>query len=261
MTSFSQWYPQLIRTAIDEVIDAPRTGRFMLDEIEKTEKTYIGTKIEILLRNRLQIPKGTVLDLSVNGVECDIKNTIGKNWSMPNEVVGHPSIVMRVNEKKALLDFGVLVVAQAYLNPGANRDAKRGISAAGMSNIWWILKQASYPSNFWEVTPAATRKAIFAAGSPKRSLAVLFESVQGVPIPRTVVTAIAQQDDPLKRVRRNGGARDILAPRGIAILWGKNDRALIAQLTLPFCTDQEFVSHTPRNAAEAALLRHNGHID
>ncbi|WP_035354680.1 NaeI family type II restriction endonuclease [Edaphobacter aggregans] len=44
--------PQLLRRAIDEVIDSARSNRFTLIEIEKTEKTYIGTKIEILLRNR-----------------------------------------------------------------------------------------------------------------------------------------------------------------------------------------------------------------
>ena len=50
--------PQLLRRAIDEVIDSARSNRFTLIEIEKTEKTYIGTKIEILLRNHLGMSKG-----------------------------------------------------------------------------------------------------------------------------------------------------------------------------------------------------------
>src|SRR5687767_5744114 len=34
-----------IRRALDEVIDGPRTGRWDVSQLEKTEKTYIGTKI------------------------------------------------------------------------------------------------------------------------------------------------------------------------------------------------------------------------
>jgi hypothetical protein len=50
LPKLTQEIPQIIRKAIDEVIDAPRTNRFTLAETEKTEKTYLGTKIEILLR-------------------------------------------------------------------------------------------------------------------------------------------------------------------------------------------------------------------
>jgi hypothetical protein len=85
--------PQLLRRAIDEVIDSARSNRFTLIEIEKTEKTYIGTKIEILLRNHLQMSKGKVLDLSIDGIEVDIKNTIGSNWTIPIEALGHPCIL------------------------------------------------------------------------------------------------------------------------------------------------------------------------
>jgi Restriction endonuclease NaeI len=42
--------PRLLRQAIDEVIDSYRSSRFTVAELEKTEKTYLGTKIEILLR-------------------------------------------------------------------------------------------------------------------------------------------------------------------------------------------------------------------
>ncbi|MBM3762011.1 MAG: hypothetical protein FJW36_17405 [Acidobacteria bacterium] len=49
---------QLFRSAIDDVIDTRNTGRFRLDELEKTEKTYIGTRVEILFRNLIKAPKG-----------------------------------------------------------------------------------------------------------------------------------------------------------------------------------------------------------
>ena len=80
------------RQAIDEVIDAPRTNRFTLDETKITEKTYLGTKIEILLRNHLKLGKGNILDLSVDGYEVDIKNTMGINSTIPLESYGHPAL-------------------------------------------------------------------------------------------------------------------------------------------------------------------------
>ena len=64
----------------------------------------------------------------------------------------------------------------------------------------------------------------------------------------------------MKRIRRNGGARDILAPKGIAILYANNDRDLMKQLGITFGS-REFVSYRPKNTEEAALLRASKHID
>ena len=80
---FHREIPVLLRRSIDEVIDSARTDRVTLDETEKTEKTYLGTKVEVLLRNFLGFPKGKILDLSVDGIEVDIKNTMHGNWMIP----------------------------------------------------------------------------------------------------------------------------------------------------------------------------------
>ena len=107
MSALSQEVPQLIRKAVDEVIDAPRTNRFTLSDTEKTEKTYLGTKIEILIRSHLGLPKGRVLDLAIGGVETDIKNTMGSNWTIPMEAFGHPCLLLRENEKTATCSVGL----------------------------------------------------------------------------------------------------------------------------------------------------------
>jgi hypothetical protein len=75
------------------------------------------------------------------------------------------------------------------------------------------------------------------------------------------VEALANQLDPLKRIRRNGGARDLLAPKGIAILFGKTDREILNQLGYLTLAGDEFVSHTPKDDRERSLLRAAGHID
>ncbi len=44
-----------VRDAIDEVIDTARTGRFSPTQLNGQEKTYIGTKIEILIRAAFEL--------------------------------------------------------------------------------------------------------------------------------------------------------------------------------------------------------------
>jgi hypothetical protein len=253
--------PQLLRRAIDEVIDSARSNRFTLIEIEKTEKTYIGTKIEILLRNYLGMSKGKVLDLSIDGIEVDIKNTIGSNWTIPSEAMGHPCILLKAQESTSLCSFGIIVIRDEILNPGRNRDGKRTISQAGMANVHWLLKDEPYPENFWEKLNTETRREIITPRGGTERLANLFRRVQNRPISRLLVQAVAQQDDYMKRIRRNGGARDVLAPEGIAILWGQKDRLLIQQLGLPVSGPDEFVSFKPETAEHIKLLRDAGHID
>jgi len=252
--------PPLFRQAVDEVIDAPRTNRFTIGELEKTEKTYLGTKVEILLRDFLKLPKGQVLDLSIDGVEVDIKNTMQRTWTIPSESHGHPALLLRLNEIKALCDAGLVVVRPEYLNPGQNRDAKKTLSAEGMTNIWWLLRQQPYPPNFWEVLPSADRKEIFAAGSASARLALLFSKLQRQPISRLQVQAVAQQHDYMKRLRRNGGARDTLIANGIALLSGRTDGALISALRLAPVGAEEFISLAPENEHELALLNTAGQL-
>ncbi|KXG84238.1 NaeI family type II restriction endonuclease [Agrobacterium bohemicum] len=258
---FSEMVTVLFRQAFDEVIDAPRTNRFTLAEIEKTEKTYIGTKVEILLRNYLKLPKGSILDVCVNGVEVDIKMTTARDWMIPRESIGRPAILLKADEKRALCDVGLIICRPGYLRSSNNQDKKGQIAAAHYVNIWWMLYREPYPKNFWEVLPLTDRNAIMAAGSGKWRLATLFERIQRQPISRSQVQAIAQQHDYMKRLRKNGGARDILGPKNIAILWGSKDRELIERFKLGPITADEFVSYQALTEDDIALLRYHDHID
>ncbi len=251
---FELGLPNIFRQAVDEVIDAPRTNRFTIDELEKTEKTYLGTKVEILLRDFLKLPKGNILDLSIDGVEVDIKHTMLKAWTIPRESHGHPALLLRLNEKKAICDAGLVLVRPEYLNASQNRDAKKTLSAAGVGNIWWLLKSHPYPPNFWEILPSNDRVAIFAAGSAKARLALLFAKLQRQPVSRLQVQAVAQQHDYMKRLRSNGGARDILFKQGIVLLSGRSNGALISNLGLGPVTVDEFISLTPQTNHELKLL-------
>jgi hypothetical protein len=99
-----------------------------------------------------------------------------------------------------------------------------------------------------------------AAKAAAQRVAALFEDRQEEPISRQEIADLAdEQLDPMKRVRRNGGARDYLDPKGIALLWGVRDRELIAQLKLGPVGPQEFISYTPKSQSELDLLRSKRH--
>lgn len=259
---FEEKLRSFFRSAIDEVIDTARTGRFFLKQLEKTEKTYLGTKFENLLRDWLQVPRGVVLDLLIGGREVDVKSTTGgkSDWMIPKEAIGELCILLRVNEEQSKCAVGIVRARDTYLRGSVNQDRKTSFSAAGTANIWWLVSDFSYTPNFWMVVSDQDRHEIMQAGGGSKRVAFLFERYQEVAISRVQIVAVAAQDDPMRRIRRGGGARDFLAPKGIAVLYSENDRDLMHQLGLKFGY-REFMSYKPKNDGEAALLRDAGHID
>lgn len=133
-------FHDLVRMSIDEVIDEARTGRTSLAQLEKTEKTYIGTKVEILTRALLKLPKGNKLDLLVGKTEVDVKFTTSGKWMIPMEAFGEICLLIEANEKKAQFGVGLLKMTPANLTKGENRDKKLSVSSRGRSNIIWLVQ-------------------------------------------------------------------------------------------------------------------------
>jgi hypothetical protein len=248
--------PILIRQAIDEVIDTVRTGRVHTRELEKTEKTYIGTKVEILVRNYFRLLKG-ILDLKIDkidGLDVDVKNTLGDNWMIPREAVGKPCILVASDELRRTCYFGIFVAHPSNLTLGVNQDKKRSVSSAGFANIHWILIDVAYPPSLWSRIGDERTHRIMRGLSGNERVEALFREVQGIPVHRDIVQSVAQQKDYMKRLRKNGGARDKLAREQIAILSGLYDRPIIAALKLGDVSPDEFISFRPTEPSEIRLL-------
>ncbi|MFV1440430.1 MULTISPECIES: NaeI family type II restriction endonuclease [unclassified Phaeobacter] len=253
-------FPLMLRTCIDDVILTAKTGRRAYEDLEKTEKTYIGTRVEIELRALLRLPKGR-LDTVILGHDVDIKHTMGSNWMIPTEAVDQPCILVAADEPRARCYLGLIVARQAYLTAGQNKDAKRSISAEGFGNILWLLCDQPYPANFWRLLPEQVVARIFAGESGNARMATLFREVQRQPIPRDVVEAVAAQKDFMRRIRSDGGhgTRDLLGREGIVILEGRKDAQLIRALDLPHCGGSEFISAQLSNLTQARLAASAGH--
>lgn len=248
--------PGLLRDIIDNVIQTPRTGRRSYDELEKTEKTYIGTQVEIVLRDELRLPKGR-LDTVVLGHDVDIKHTMGNNWMIPTEALDSPCILVAADEDRGVCYLGLIIARLEYLTSSQNRDAKRSVSADGFAHIRWIVPGVPYPPNFWRTIPQDAVDAIFQGDTGNDRVCALFREVQGVPIARDIINAVAKQKDFMRRIRADGGrgTRDRLAREGILLLSGTYDAPLIRDLGLPI---GDFVSYRPRDEHELTLARAAG---
>ncbi|MBM2295020.1 hypothetical protein JQX09_24135 [Sulfitobacter pseudonitzschiae] len=257
--TLAKQFAAMLRRCVDDVIMTPKTGRRSYEELEKTEKTYIGTRVEIELRAMLRLPRGK-LDTVVQGHDVDIKNTMGSNWMIPTEAIDHPCILVAADEVRAQCYLGLIVARPDYLTAGQNKDAKKSVSAQGFANILWLLRHHSYPANFWRTVPPEIVPQIFAGVSGNQRIAELFRHIQGTAITRDVVEAVAQQQDFMRRIRsdKGRGTRDLLAREGIALLSGHYDAPLIAALGLPHCTGSEFVSYRPVTQEQADLAAAHG---
>lgn len=253
-------FTTMLREAIDSVIMTPKTGRRAYVELEKTEKTYIGTRVEIELRSLLKLPKGK-LDTVILGRDVDIKHTMGNNWMIPTEALGHPCILVAADETQAKCYLGLFVADLQYLTLSQNKDSKKSIAASGFPHILWILNGVHYPPNFWRHVPLAVVQAIYQQKTGNGRVVELFKGMQKTVITRDVIEATAMQKDFMRRIRADNkrGTRDILARQGILLLNGHYDAPLIAALRLPHCSTSEFVSYKPATQAEAHLAATYGH--
>lgn len=231
----------ILRNAIDTVIDTPHTSRCDYEELEKTEKTYLGTRVEIHLRALTRFPKGK-LDLVIAGRDVDIKFTIASNWMIPTEAIDNICILTAADEQRALCYMGLLKAHRAYLTGGANRDGKKSVSTFGFTNICWLVSEQPYVANFWRSVPTDKRRAIFLPRSGTGRIVKLFEEIRRTPINRSVIESVAQQKDYMKRLRANGGARDELDKKKIRLLSGKFDADEIKALGIGFCDKDSFVA-------------------
>ncbi|MCF2907010.1 hypothetical protein L1285_01460 [Pseudoalteromonas sp. DL2-H2.2] len=233
----------ILRNSLDEVIDMPRTNRYSIEELEKTEKTYIGTKVEIVFRDTFGLEKGRKLDLLIGEKDVDVKNTIGSNWTIPSEAVDEICILLLSNDRKSSFQFGLLICRDRVLNKGKNRDGKRTISKEGKNEILWLVKDGQLPRNFFLHLGDDDRREILEPKGGSTRLANLFRRFQNELIGRRLVECVAQQKDYMKRIRGNGGARDILALEGLTVLWGGNreDKAKLEKLGFTGVTTEHFV--------------------
>lgn len=200
-------FARAIRKAIDEVIDGARTGRFLYDQLETQEKTYVGTRIEIVVRTDLDLQFGRRLDTEIAGHEVDIKWSAKGSWMIPTEAVGELCLVLRGNERTRSFSVGLVRCAEGRLNAGQNKDKKRTLSGVGREAIMWLVRDGHLPVSFLADLDKETRDAVLAKPAGQARIRELFIRVPGRAVPREVIPTLATQSDPMRRIRQDASDR------------------------------------------------------
>ncbi len=249
----------ILRDTLDQLYDGQHTGRWSYDQLHKTEKTHMGTLVEINLHRTFAFADGEVTDYQIVGadVDCKYSMTYG-GWELPPEAINHICLLITADDATSSWTAGLLRIHENHLRVRANRDAKRQLTAASRTKIrpLWPGRRKLTQNLFLHLDPER-RERIFGAtarhgashGQARTN--ELFRSVQRRIIRRAELATVAQQDDFMKRARGNGGARTQLQPEGIVVLGHQdNDPLVAAALNLPVPQKGEFVSARVTPAVE-----------
>ncbi|MCX6866054.1 MAG: NaeI family type II restriction endonuclease [Verrucomicrobia bacterium] len=240
INGFEAQAAETLRRALDEVIDGMRTGRWSVNSLEKTEKTYIGTKVEILFKFDFELSKGNKLDIRVEDTEVDIKCTVLKDWMIPKEAVGELCLLVRIDDQRSKFWIGVIRAETSHLRSGENRDKKSSLSAEGKKSICWLIEAGDLPGNFIGSLAPEIRERIFSHKNGQARVKELFRLVQNRIIPRVAIETIAHQKDPMARARHS---RKPLLAEGIIVLGHQeNDPKIATRLGLPVPRKGEMIS-------------------
>jgi hypothetical protein len=215
--SLEEVFARAVRKAIDEVIDGARTGRYLYDQLERQEKAYIGTRVEIVVRTELELDPTGRLDTVIAGHEVDIKWSAHAGWMIPREAVGELCLVLSGDEAGGKFSVGLVRCTDERLTRGANQDAKRSLSSEGKGHIRWIIPDAVLPVSFLATLDDDIREAILAKPAGQARVRELFTRVTKRPVPREVIPTLAVQEDPMRRVRSDRGGESL---GGLKILSG-----------------------------------------
>jgi len=231
-----------IRQSFDEVFDGQRTGRYRLSELAKVEKTYIGTKVEIVVQAEFGLERGRRMDYLVSGEEVDAKWTMTSgNWMIPREAVGELCLCITADDNASTFQVGIVRADDIRLRTARNQDSKRRLTPQGLAAMRWLINPGDLPENLLLHLDEGTRRQVLNTDlSGQARIDQLFRLVQRRPIRREVVLTVARQDDGPKRVR---DARIRLRAEGIVILGHQGAHPAIAlALGLPVVPKGSWVS-------------------
>lgn len=194
-----------LRDSLDEALDGQRTGRWCYQHLMKTEKTYLGTAVEVNLTQEFNIGDGDDLDWRIadTDVDCKFSRDLG-GWEIPTEMYvcadhgdqsadrDHPALLTWMNDDTNEWAAGLLRITDDRLRwkrddggprkRAYNKDYKRKVSDSAREEIYWLWGgvHRDLPPNLLRHLPESTRDEILKVGSRSGQTRVddLFRYVQ-----------------------------------------------------------------------------------
>jgi hypothetical protein len=256
-----------LRDSLDELLDGQRTGRWAYQHLSKTEKTYLGTAVEVNLTKEFEIEGGVDLDWRIAGIDVDCKfsKDLG-GWEIPMEMyrceahgdlqgkADHPALLTWMDDDHSRWAAGLITVTDERLRwkvdkktgervRAYNRDNKRRLSESSSASVYWLWggMQNDLPRNLvLRMKPEARSRIFSVPRSGQMRVDLLFRELQNTIVGRQTVVTVAQQDDAPKRAR---DARLHLRTEGILVLGHQESHPVIARaLGLPVPVKGEWIS-------------------
>ncbi|MFF3592149.1 NaeI family type II restriction endonuclease [Streptomyces sp. NPDC002387] len=242
----------VIRATYDQLLDGRRMGRWDYQDLHKTEKTHMGTLVEINIFKEFELEEGEVADYVIDGIEVDCKyaKSVG-GWEVGPELVGYICLAVTANDVQGTWQAGLVRASEENLRTTENRDRKRKLGPAGVDSVHWLWggKGKLAPNQLLHMDPVKRDRIMSAKGRIKGKdgqarINKLFEEFQGTVVRRVTLETVGHGlEDPLKRARSNGGARDALRSKGILVLGHQDNDPLVARaLRLDVPKKGEFIS-------------------
>ncbi|MBW9205376.1 hypothetical protein KV097_05410 [Mumia sp. zg.B17] len=277
LTSLVEWFEHepdarerfrwALRDSLDELLDGQRTGRWAYQHLSKTEKTYLGTAVEVNLTKEFEFSNGDDLDWRIAGrdVDCKFSKDLG-GWEIPMEMYrcadhegrqgksDYPALVTWLDDDTSRWAAGLITITDERLRwrtdkhtgearRAYNRDNKRRLAEASARDVHWLWGglQIDLPRNLLLHMDPVARDRIFSfPRSGQARVDQLFREVPDSIVSRRVVLTVAQQDDAPKRAR---DARLNLRGEGILVLGHQESHPHIARaLELPVPVKGEWIA-------------------
>src|SRR5687767_282577 len=126
----------VLRDTLDQLYDGQRTGRWSFDQLHKTEKTHMGTLVEINLHREFGFGDGDQTDYEIAGVQVDCKFSKSRGeWMFPPESWNHICLVVWASDVQSAWSAGLVRVDGNQLTVASNRDNKRRLTAQGRAAV------------------------------------------------------------------------------------------------------------------------------
>ena len=121
----------VLRDTLDQLYDGQHSGRWNYDQLRKTEKTHMGTLVEINLHRQFGFDDGDATDYRIAGIEVDCKYSMSYGgWELPPEAIGHLCLVVTASDADSSWMAGLVRVRPDVpapgLEPGRQTPADRG---------------------------------------------------------------------------------------------------------------------------------------
>ncbi|MET9606099.1 NaeI family type II restriction endonuclease [Streptomyces sp. NPDC006512] len=232
-------YTRAIANSVDYVLDGARTGRYNLlsPDVHPGEKASVGAKLEYEVLRAFCLPKVPPLDTVLAGIPVDIKATVGANWTIPVEAQCQLCICTQIGLGRGRHRSWLVRAHRSWLYRGTgNRDGKRGLAAHAREH--WSVPLYDWtplPVNpLTLLTPEQAGKVLAKRPGQEQRFTMMFNYLEGLVVPRSVITTVgAGNHDPLRRARN---IRARLARDGLTLLCGKfpdqRDLAATHKITL-----------------------------